>query len=226
MTTERRIVAYHESGHALCRRLVGLDPPEILSIVPRGPALGFVAHSPAEDRYLSSRKDLLDEIVVLLGGRAAEEEVFDEAYSGAADDLARVHKICVQMVTEFGMTVAKGPPDSAPLALPISDYALSDRTRRDVDTNAQELAHMAYARARQLMQLNRQCLDDLATNALERETLTREDLDEIFDAHDLRRSLIPGEGDDLTATLGKRFRPGSALVERAQPAPDDTPGSS
>ena len=64
---------------------------------------------------------------MLLGGRAAEEEVFDEAYSGAADDLARVHEICVQMVTEFGMTIAKGPPDSAPLALPIGDYALSDR---------------------------------------------------------------------------------------------------
>ena len=89
---ERRIVAYHEAGHALCRRLCGLDPPEILSIVPRGPALGFVGHSPSEDRYLRSRKNLMDEIVILLGGRAAEEEVFDEAYSGAADDLARVQQ--------------------------------------------------------------------------------------------------------------------------------------
>jgi cell division protease FtsH len=68
---------------------------------------------------------------------------------------------------------------------------MSDSTRRDVDQSAQELAHMAYARARQLMKVNRQCLDDLATNALERETLTREDLDEIFDAHDLRRTLLP-----------------------------------
>jgi Peptidase family M41 len=91
------------------------------------------------------------------------------------------------------MTLSHGPPDSAPLAQPTSDYALSDRTRRDVDENAQELAHMAYARARQLMSVNRECLDDLAANALERETLTREDLDEIFDAHDLRRSLIPGD---------------------------------
>jgi cell division protease FtsH len=219
--TERRIVAYHEGGHALCRRLVGLDPPEILSIVPRGPALGFVAHSPQEDRYLRSRKDLLDEIVVLLGGRAAEEEVFDEAYSGAADDLARVHQICVQMVTEFGMTVAKGPPESAPLALPISDYALSDQTRRDVDGNAQELAHMAHARARQLMRLNRRCLDDLATNALERETLTREDLDEIFAAHELRRTLLPSDpAEDL---LSPRFRSsGAMLPQRAQP---DEPSS-
>ncbi len=218
---ERRIVAYHEAGHALARRLVGLDPPEILSIVPRGPALGFVAHSPQEDRYLRSRKQLLDEVVTLLGGRAAEEEVFDEAYSGAADDLARVHGICVQMVTEFGMTVAKGPPESAPLAQPTSDYALSDQTRRDVDLHAQELAHMAYARARQLMQVNRECLDDLATNALERETLTREDLDEIFDAHELRRTLLPGKdtpGEELEDELlrGRRFGSGALMPQRIE----------
>jgi cell division protease FtsH len=210
---ERRIVAYHESGHALARRLVGLDPPEILSIVPRGPALGFVAHSESEDTYLKSRKQLLDELVTLLGGRAAEEEIFDEAYSGAADDLARVQRICGQMVTEFGMTVTQGPGDSAPLARPTSDYALSDRTRREVDQDAQELAHMAYARARQLMRLNRRTLDDLAAAALEHETLTREDLDEIFDAHELRRTLVPDEeagGQLEELDEGSRFSPGAS----------------
>jgi cell division protease FtsH len=224
---ERRIVAYHEAGHALCRRLVGLDPPEILSIVPRGPALGFVGHSPSEDRYLRSRKQLMDEIVTLLGGRAAEEEVFDEAYSGAADDLARVQKICVQMVTEFGMTVSHGPPDSAPLAQPTGDYALSDRTRRQVDEAGQELAHMAYARARQLMQANRRCLDDLATNALERETLTREDLDEIFDAHDLRRTLVPNPDESEAKKLIGMDRPrstGALLPQHNKPEQDDAVG--
>jgi cell division protease FtsH len=156
--------------------------------------------------------------VILLGGRAAEEEVFDEAYSGAADDLARVQRICVQMVTEFGMTVSHGPPDSAPLAQPTGDYALSDGTRRDVDENAQELAHMAYARARQLMRLNRQCLDDLATNALERETLTREDLDEIFDAHDLRRTLLPSERESEAKRVLRGEHPtGALLTEHSRP---------
>jgi cell division protease FtsH len=220
---ERRIVAYHEAGHALSRRLCGLDPPEILSIVPRGPALGFVAHSPSEDRYLRSAKDLMDEIVILLGGRAAEEEVFDEAYSGAADDLLRVQQVCVQMVTEFGMTVSHGPPDSAPLAQPTGDYAMSDRTRRDVDENAQELAHMAYARARQLMKVNRRCLDDLATNALERETLTREDLDEIFDAHDLRRSFLPEDQASEARKLIARDRAGSTGALMPQHTKPDEP---
>jgi cell division protease FtsH len=197
---ERRIVAYHEAGHALCRKLLGLDPPEILSIVPRGPALGFVAHSPQEDSYLKSRDELLDEVVTLLGGRAAEEEVLGESYSGAADDLRRVHLVCKQMVSEFGMGVAldhDGPP---PIAMPTDDYAISDATRRDVDIAAMTLAREAYRRARALLAANRTCLEDLTAQALERETLTREELDEIFAAHDLRGLVEPhGSGAALVA---------------------------
>jgi cell division protease FtsH len=218
---ERRIVAYHEAGHALCRRLVGLDPPEIMSIVPRGPALGFVASSPSEDRYLKSRRQLLAEVVTALGGRAAEEEVFGEAYSGAADDLTMVHRICVQMVTEFGMTVATDPNEETPLALPTGDYALSDATRRDVDLNAQALAEMAFSRARELLAANRDCLDHLAFNVLERETLTREDLDDIFDAHELSVSLLPGES-ELAALGGEMEAPAPHLS--SEPEREDPQG--
>ena len=198
---ERRIVAYHEAGHALSRRLLGLDPPEILSIVPRGPALGFVGHSPQEDTYLKSRDELLDELVTLLGGRAAEEEVMGVSYSGAVDDLARVHMVCRQMVAEFGMGVALDADGAPPIALPTGDYALSDRTRRDVDVAAMTLAREAYRRARGLLHANRGCLDDLAANALERETLTREDLDEIFAAHELDGDNSPGALERAAAAL-------------------------
>ena len=203
---ERQIVAYHEAGHALCRKLLGLDPPEILSIVPRGGALGFVAHSPREDSYMKSRDELLDNVVSLLGGRAAEQEVFDETYSGAVSDLASVHSTCMQMVTEFGMGVAldhDGPP---PIAMPTSNYAISDATRREADLAAMTLAREAYRRARALLSANRGCLDDLAAHALERETLTREELDEIFAAHELRGLAEPhGSGVALIAmTKGLR----------------------
>jgi cell division protease FtsH len=202
---ERRIVAYHEAGHALCRKLLGLDPPEILSIVPRGPALGFVGHSPSEDTYLKSRDELVDEVVTLLGGRAAEEEVFDESYSGAVDDLARVHMVCKQMVGEFGMGVAidhDGPP---PIAMPTGDYAVSDSTRRDVDLAAMTLAREAHRRARALLSANRGCLDDLAEQALVRETLTREELDEIFARHILR-GLVDQKGSSAAMVAMSRLR--------------------
>jgi len=198
---ERRIVAYHEAGHALCRRLLGLDPPEILSIVPRGPALGFVGHSPQEDTYLKSRDELLDEVVTLLGGRAAEEEVLGNSYSGAVDDLSRVHAVCKQMVAEFGMGVAIDADGAPPIALPTGDYAVSDQTRRDVDRAAMILAREAHRRARALLASNRECLDNLAANALERETLTREDLDEIFAAHELHIPSRSGTFDRAVATL-------------------------
>jgi cell division protease FtsH len=89
------------------------------------------------------------------------------------------------MVSEFGMGVAIDADGAPPIALPTGDYALSDRTRRDVDMAAMTLAREAHRRARRLLSSNRDCLDDLAANALERETLTREDLDEIFAAHEL-----------------------------------------
>ena len=198
---ERRIVAYHEAGHALCRRLLGLDPPEILSIVPRGPALGFVGHSPEEDTYLKSRDELIDEVVTLLGGRAAEEEVFNNSYSGAADDLVRVHAVCKQMAAEFGMGVSLDADGAPPIALPTGDYAVSDQTRRDVDRAAMVLAREAHRRARALLASNRECLDNLAANALERETLTREDLDEIFAAHELHTPSRSGMLDRAVAAL-------------------------
>jgi ATP-dependent Zn protease len=103
------------------------------------------------------------------------------------------------MVSEFGMGVAldhDGPP---PIAMPTGDYAVSDQTRRDVDLAAMTLAREAYRRARALLAANRECLDDLAANALERETLTREDLDDIFAAHELHQLSTRRSGAALVA---------------------------
>ena len=206
---ERRIIAFHEAGHALCRHLVGGDPPEILSIVPRGTALGFVASSPDEDSYLESKQDLQNELVSLLGGRAAEEEVFGTSYSGAVNDLARVHAVSKQMVSEFGMGVALDAEGAPPIALPTGNYDLSDRTRRDVDVAAMMLARDAHRRARALLGAHRECLDDLAANALERETLSREDLEEIFDAHELGERGSKGDPSAATALTLSREKPDS-----------------
>ena len=104
------------------------------------------------------------------------------------------------MVAEFGMGVALDADGAPPIALPTGDYALSDRTRRDVDLAAMTLAREAYRRARALLAANRECLDDLAANALERETLTREDLDEIFAAHELHEPAAGADRSSAAAT--------------------------
>jgi cell division protease FtsH len=205
---ERRLVAYHEAGHALCFRLVSDEAPEIMSIVPRGNALGFVAPSVEEDRYLKSRGELLDDVVTALGGRAAEEEVFGEGYSGVSSDLAHVYAICAQMVTEFGMGVAidhDGPP---PIAMPVGEWQISDQTRRDVDQAAMTLAREAYRRARALLAANRECLDELAEQALERETLSREELEQIFAGHHLRGLVEPGTSGAAMVAMSRGHRSG------------------
>jgi cell division protease FtsH len=124
-------------------------------------------------------------------------------------DLAAVHAICKQMVGEFGMGVALDAEGAPPIALPTGDYALSDRTRRDVDVAAMMLARDAHRRARSLLAANRRCLDDLAANALERETLSREELDEIFAAHEL-------SGRDAAEGIGER-----AVVDLTREGPSE-----
>ena len=110
---ERRIVAFHESGHAIVATLLpGLDPVHKISIVQRGfGALGYTMQLPLEDRYLMSRRDLQHQLAVLLGGRTAEELVFGEMSTGAQNDLMRATDIARAMVTEYGMSDALGAGD-------------------------------------------------------------------------------------------------------------------
>ena len=101
---ERRVVAFHEAGHALCAELLpGVNRVHKVSIIPRGGALGYTLNLPEEDRYLKTREELIDYMSVLLGGRAAEEIVFGAMTTGAADDLARVADISRSMVHEYAM---------------------------------------------------------------------------------------------------------------------------
>ena len=101
---ERRVVAYHEAGHALCAELLpGVDRVHKISIVPRGSALGYTLNLPEEDRYLKTREELIDHMTVLLGGRVAEEIVFGAVTTGASDDLQRVAEISRAMIHEYAM---------------------------------------------------------------------------------------------------------------------------
>jgi cell division protease FtsH len=176
---ERRVVAWHEAGHALCAELLpGAVRAHKISIVPRGKALGYTLNLPEEDRYLKTRHELLDHMAVLLGGRAAEEIAFGAITTGAADDLHRVAEISRAMVHEYAMgTSITSRKVSA------QGGEVSDRTRELRDEEQQHLADEALRTALRLCLERRETLDALAHALLRNEVLERADIDRIMAEH-------------------------------------------
>jgi cell division protease FtsH len=185
---EKRIVAFHEAGHALCGELLpSVDRVHRISIVPRGQALGYTLNLPAEDRYLKTREELLDYMTVLLGGRVAEQIVFGSVTTGASDDLRRVADIAHQMVHDFAMgTAGVG-------RAPDGDVRLSETTLRIRDEERQDLVEEGRRAAQRLIVAHRAQLDALANELLEREVLEREAIDRIM-AGVPRMERSPGVG--------------------------------
>ena len=177
---ERRVVAYHEAGHALMAELVpGQDPVRKISIVPRGlGALGYTLQGRTEDRYLTSRREILDRIVVLLGGRIAEELVLGDVSTGAQDDLLTATDLARRMVRELGMSDSIGLFTLEPRRPTFGDRGIdcSEETARAVDAEVARILAEAQARTRDLMQQNRERLARVAERLLEVETLTGQEL--------------------------------------------------
>jgi cell division protease FtsH len=174
---ERRVVAFHEAGHALCAELLpGVDRVHKISIVPRGRALGYTLNLPEEDRYLKTREELIDYMTVLLGGRAAEEIVFGAITTGAADDLRRVADISREMVHEYAMGTSIMSRRVAS-----EGGAVSDRTRQLRDEEQQHLTDQAMRAAARLITEHRDKLDSLAGALLRNEVLERADIDRIME---------------------------------------------
>src|SRR3954454_695748 len=185
---ERTIVAYHEAGHALCAELLpGATQTHRISIVPRGMALGYTLHFPEEDRYLDSQEELMDQLAVTLGGRAAEQIVFGSITNGAADDLPKVASKTRRMIHEWAM----GTSVSA-LQLVAEGGAVSDRTRELRDAEQQHLADEAMRRAVRLITEHRAQLDELASALLDHEVLEREDIEAIMASVTPTRSALTG----------------------------------
>jgi cell division protease FtsH len=176
---EKRVIAYHEAGHALCAELLPTqDKTHRVSIVPRGNALGYTLHLPEEDRYLKTREEMCDWMVVGLGGRVAEHIVFGDVTTGASNDLAKVYEISRKMVAEYGM----GTQISS-RRMPADDYSVSDATRRMVDEEQQEITDLAWRRARKLIEDHRDALEEIAAELLAHEVLERETIEEIMSRH-------------------------------------------
>jgi cell division protease FtsH len=174
---ERRILAYHEGGHALMAHLMGsVMELQKVTIVSRGNALGYAFYLPEEDRYLHTKEELVDGMVVALAGRAAEEVVFGRVTNGAANDLEKVTEIARSMVFEWGMS-----DTVASRTMRADNYALSEATKRVRDEEQAHLTDGAYEEAVRLLRKHRAPLDRIAAALLEKETLVREELQELVE---------------------------------------------
>jgi len=183
---ERKIVSYHEVGHALVSALQkNSEPVQKITIVPRTMgALGYVMHVPEEEKYLNTKAELHDMLVGLLGGRAAEEIVFETVTTGAANDIEKATKIARSMVTRYGMSGRFGLMGLETVESQYLDgravMNCSDRTAADVDTEVMEILKKCYEEALSLLGDNRDVMDKLADFLIEKETITGKEFMKIF----------------------------------------------
>jgi cell division protease FtsH len=182
---EKRMIAYHEGGHALVAHVLpNTDPVHKISVIPRGRALGYTLTLPEEDKFLMTREELIDELAMLLGGRVAEELIVGDITTGAANDIERATKVAKQMVTEYGMSDVLGPLTLGQKQHEVflgRDFAAqpdySDQIAFEIDTEVRRLIDDAHDEALAILQENRAKLDELAALLVEKETLDREEVE-------------------------------------------------
>ena len=173
---EKRVLAFHEAGHALMSYLMGeLKVLHKVSIVSRGAALGYAYYLPSEDRYVRTKEELIDLMKITLAGRAAEHVVFGRVSTGAADDLEKVTDLARSMVFEYGMS-----DTVASRTMRADNYALSEETKRLRDQEQARLTDGAFSEAVRLLTKHRAALDRIASALLQKETLVREEMLELL----------------------------------------------
>ena len=186
---EKKIIAYHESGHALVAKLTpGCDPVHKISLIPRGPALGYTLQLPAEDKYIISKQEFLNKISVLLGGRIAEKLVFNDLTTGAQNDLSKATDIATKMVTEYGMSEKIGPLTLRKREEEIflgRDYLAKEKlyseyTAKLIDDEIKNIIETCSQNVEKLLSENIKKLEVLANKLIEKEVLEGKEIDEII----------------------------------------------
>jgi cell division protease FtsH len=186
---ERRNAAYHEAGHALVARMIpGSDPIHKVTIIPRGRALGITQQLPIDERHTYPREYLMDNITILLGGRAAEELVLNHQTTGAGNDIERATEIARKMVCEWGMSEKLGPLNYGKkdelvfLGKEIQRQRdFSDETATDIDGELRRIVTNCFDRARRILRDNSDVLHAIAKNLLEKEVLDGQEIDRIIE---------------------------------------------
>ena len=227
---ERTTIAYHESGHALVGHVLdNADPVHKISIISRGQALGYTMQLPAEDHFLKTRREMLDELAVFLGGRVAEELMCTDITSGASNDLERATKLAREMVTRLGMSEELGTQVFGEAQHQVflgRDYAdhqdYSEETARRIDTEVQRIMREAHERAAEILSARRDQLDLMAKVLLERETVEGEAVDALlnneWDAYLEREGDIAAAKEARNEAAANGADPAVVEAERARRA--------
>lgn len=168
---EKEIVSYHEAGHALIGKILNTDMVQKVSIIPRGQALGYVLHMPQEDRYIMTRQELCQKIMVMLGGRAAEELAFNHLSTGAKDDLKKVSDMALQMICEYGMS---------DLGILSQEPSINKGLSHEITHELNKIIDECYQLTLQHLKLHRLSLDKIKNALMEKETLNCAELEELL----------------------------------------------
>jgi cell division protease FtsH len=233
---EKEMTAYHEVGHALmCVLLKNAHPLHKVSIIPRGFALGLTMFFPEEDILTQTKSQLIDQIGVSLGGRVAEETIYDEITTGAHDDLEKSTKMARRMVTEFGMSERLGPMtfgkrhDQVFLGREFGherDYG--EKVATMIDEEVTRIVSEQYERVKDLLQKHRPHMDAIVHVLLEKETLDRKEVDQILDDVNRKLGLLPDTTNDTdkegpTPPTAISLDDGKILINPAPPKTDKEP---
>lgn len=229
---EQHVIAVHEVGHTVVARMTNhSDPVHKVTIIPRGQALGYTLQLPLEDKFLTSKSELLDKICILLAGRAAEEIVFNEITSGASDDLNKTMAYARKMVVELGMSEKLGP-----IALPSGEEGevflgrdlsrhktYSEDLAKTIDEEIMNLIKSSYARAKQILSDNRAAFDRLVQTLLEKEVVEAKEIDEILGLKPAAEEDAPREPETETPAENEPKAPKAIKPEAKQAELFDEP---
>ena len=228
---ERRVTAYHEAGHALvAHALPHTDPVHKITIMPRGRALGYTMVLPDEDKYSTTRNQLLDQLAYSLGGRAAEELIFHDPSTGASNDIEKATALARAMVTQYGMTEAIGAiklgSDSSEPFMG-RDYGhqrdYSENVAAKIDAEIRKMIENAHQEAFDILEANRTILDEMVLKLLEKETLNKEEIAKIFARVNSWPTRPAWTG---SVTRVPSSKPPVDIPERVIPATPDAPKKS
>ncbi len=229
---EKKLTAYHEAGHTLIAKLLpGTDPIHKVTIIPRGMALGLTQQLPIDEKHTYARNYLVNNIAILLGGRVAEEMFFDDVTTGAGNDIERATDMARKMVCEWGMSDELGPlaygkkEEQIFLGREIAQHRdYSEATAIEIDKEVKRIIEDSLNTVRNLLNKNRETLERLAENLLERESLNTEQIEQIISGKDLGPNN--SNNHDAAGSDDVRQPPADGTTAAAEqppePAPDDT----